>query len=106
MRFYTDFEIDYLAELDALIDEISEIAKEAIEQAAAEAARAAAMASVEREAAALREVERWRVQAEINLEEIKSAKKTGRKNTLFAALVGVLGGLTVGVTGTLILGGR
>ena len=100
MRFYSD------SEIDLLIDDISEIAKKAIERAAAEAARAAALAAVEREAAALREAERWRMQAEFNLREIEAAKKTGRKNTLLAALIGVLGGLAIGVTGTLIIGGR
>ena len=99
-RHYTDLEIDLL------IDEISEIAIEAIEQAAAEAARAAALAAVEREAAAFREAERWRVQAEFNLLEIEAARRTGRKNTLIAALIGILGGLAVGVGGTLIIGGR
>ena len=100
MRFYTD------SEIDLLIDEISEIAKEAIEQAAAEAARASALASVEREAAILREAERWRIQAELNLREFEAARKTGRKNTLLAALIGVIGGLAFGVTGTLIIGGK
>ena len=70
-RHYTDLEIDLL------IDEISEIAIEAIEQAAAEAARAAALAAVEREAAAFREAERWRLEAEFNFREIEAARRTG-----------------------------
>jgi hypothetical protein len=96
-----------------LIDEISEIAIEAIEQAAAEAARAAALAAIEREAAALREASyqqaealRWRNQALLNLQGIEAAKRAGRKNTILAALVGTLGGLLVGFTGTLVIGGR
>jgi hypothetical protein len=91
MRLYTD------SEIDLLIDDLSEIALEAIEQAAAEAARAAALASVEREAAALREAERWRNQALINLQEIEAVRKEGVKNTFLAALIGVLGGLVIGV---------
>ena len=93
------------AKLESLIDDISEIAIEAIEQAAKEAARAATLAGIEREAAALREAERWRREAAFNLQGIETAKKTGRKNTVIAALIGVLGGLAVGVTGTLIIGG-
>ena len=100
MRFWSDLEVELL------IDEISEAALEAIEQAAGEAARAAALALLEREAAALREAERWRVQADFNFQEMQSARTTGRKNTLLAALIGILGGLVVGVGGTLIIGSR
>jgi len=96
-RHYTDLEIDLL------IDEISEIAIEAIEQAAAEAARAAALAAVEREAAAFREAERWRLEAEFNFREIEAARRAGRKNTLIAVLIGILGGLAVGVGGTILM---
>jgi hypothetical protein len=45
-HFYTD------SEIDLLIDDLSEAAKEAIEKAAAEAAKAAALAALEREALA------------------------------------------------------
>jgi len=100
MKRYSD------SEIDCLIDDISEIAIEAIEQAAAEAAKAAALAAVEREAAALRDAERWRREAENNLQEITQARKAGRKNTVIAALIGILGGLAVGIGGTLIIGGR
>ena len=86
-----------------MIDEISEIAIEAIEQAAAEAARAAALAAVEREAATYREAERWRLEAEFYLREIEAARRTGRKNTLIAVLIGILGGLAVGVGGTILM---
>jgi len=100
MKRYSDLEID------CLIDDISEIAIEAIEQAAAEAAKAAALAVIEREAAALREAQRWRIEAENNLQGITQARKAGRKNTVIAALIGILGGLAVGIGGTLIIGGR
>jgi len=86
-----------------LIDDISDAAYKAIEQAAGEAARAAFLASVEREASAMREAERWRAEAEIRLQEIQTAKKAGRKNTLIAALIGVLGGLVLGVGGSFLV---
>jgi len=82
--------------VDILIDEISEAAYEAIELAAGEAARAAFLEGLEREAAALREAQRWKSQAENNFLEIQAAKNTGRKNTLIAALIGILGGLVIG----------
>jgi hypothetical protein len=100
MRFYSD------SEVDLLIEEISSIALEAIERAATEAAKAAALAAIEREAAAMREAERWRRQAEINLLEIQAVRSAGRKNFLLAALLGTLGGLVIGTAGTLIIGGR
>ena len=53
-RYYSDLEATLVA-VDLLIDELTVIALEAIEQAAGEAARAAFLASLEREAAALRE---------------------------------------------------
>ena len=100
MKRYSDLEVDIL------IDDISVAAYEAIEQAAAEAARAAALAALEREAAALREMQRWRIEAEIRQQTITENKKAGRKNTLLAAVIGILGGLAVGIGGTLIIGGR
>ena len=103
MRLYTDLEIGS-TELTSLIDEISEIAIEAIEKAAAEAARAAALAGLEREAAALFEAERWRREAALNLQGMQAAKRAGRKNTVIAVLAGVLAGLAIGVSGTLIIG--
>ena len=100
-------------EVDLLIGEISEAAYEAIEQAAGEAARAAFLASVEREATALREdslqqaeAERWRLEAEANLLAMKAAKRNGIKNTILGVAIGILGGLAVGIGGTLIIGGR
>jgi hypothetical protein len=107
MKFWSDLEVDLL------IGEISEAALEAIEQAAGEAAKAAVLSVIEREAVAMREAVhqqaealRWRLEAELRQEAITEAKKAGRKNTLLAALIGILGGLAVGVGGTLIIGGR
>ena len=97
-RFYSS------SEIDLLIEEITQIALEAIEQAASEAARAAILSMLEREVAALREAERWRREAALNLQNFEAAKKAGRKNTLLGVLIGILGGLAVGVTGTLIIG--
>ena len=92
--------------MELLIDEISQAAYEAMEQAASEAARAAILASLERETLAIREAQRWRLQAELRQQALAEAKKTGRKNTLIAVMVSLLGGLAVGVTGTIIIGGR
>jgi uncharacterized protein with von Willebrand factor type A (vWA) domain len=99
-RFYTD------SEIDLLIEEITEAAHEAIEHAASEAAKAAALTALEREVAIMREAQRLRREAELLNQEIVQAKRTGRKNTLLAALIGILGGLAIGVGGTLIIGGR
>ena len=84
-----------------MIDEISQAALEAIEQAAGEAAKAAVLASLEREAMALREAQRWRIEAEIRQETIKVTKKAGTKNAVITGLVCFLGGLAVGIGGTL-----
>ena len=94
-RLYSDLEVN------ELINEISEAALEAIEQAAGEAAKAAVLASLEREAAALREAQRWRIEAEIKQQVIKETKKAGTKNAVIAGLFCFLGGLAVGVGGTI-----
>ena len=101
------------SEVNELIDEISEVALEAIEQAAGEAAKAAVLSVIEREAAALREAAhqqaeaaQWKTQAEINAMAVKEAKKNGTKNAIIAGLICLLGGLVLGVGGTLIIGGR
>jgi hypothetical protein len=78
-----------------LIDEITEAALEAIEQAAGEAARAAVLSMVEREAAMLRENQRLKLEAEAL-----------RRNRILIGVISFVGGLFVGVTGTLIIGGR
>jgi len=85
---------------------LTEAAIEAIEQAAGEAARSAFMESLEREAAALREAQRWRLEAQNNLLAIKAAKRSERKNIFIATVAGILGGIAVGVAGTMILGSR
>ena len=87
-RLYTDLEIDLL------IDEVSEIAIEAIEQAAAEAARAATLAALEREAAALREAERWRYEA-------ATLRRSRVTTAVITGLISFLSGLAAG---TFILG--
>ena len=94
-RLYSDLEVE------TLINEVSQAAFDAIEQAAGEAAKAATLASLEREAAALREAQRWRIEAEIRQETIKATKKAGTKNAVIVGLVCFLGGLAVGIGGTL-----
>jgi len=93
MRYYSDLEIELL------IDELSEAALEAIEQAAGEAARAAVLSMLEREAAALRQAQQLRIEAE-------QMRKAGIKNVVITGLVCFVGGLFIGVGGTLIIGGR
>ena len=97
MKLYSD------SEIELLIDDISEIALEAIEKAAAEAAKAAALAAVEREAAAMREATRQQAEALRWQAETKLAKKTGRKNTVIGVVIGILGGLALGVGGTILI---
>ena len=94
-RLYTN------SEINELIDEVSQAAIEAIEKAAGEAAKAATLASLEREAAAYREAQRWRIEAEIRQEAIKATKKAGTKNAVITGLICFLGGLAVGIGGTL-----
>jgi len=91
------------SEVDLLIDDLSVAAKDAIEKAAAGAAKAAALASVEREAALLREKVKAVQEAQRWQNEAEAAKRAGRKNAVIAALVGVLGGLAVGISGTLLI---
>jgi hypothetical protein len=100
MRLYTD------SEIDLLIDEISEAALEAIEQAAGEAAKAAVLSMVEREAALLQETQRWRLEANTLSQGILQVRQAQRKNVLLAVLISTLGGLALGVGGTLIIGSR
>ena len=89
--------------MELLIDEISQAAYEAIEQAASEAARSAILASLERETSAIREAQRWRLEAELRQQAITEAKKAGRKNTLLGVVIGILGGLAVGLGGTILM---
>jgi len=87
--------------VEVLIDDLTEAALEAIDQAAAEAARAAILSMIEREAAALRETEMWRLTAEANLQALTAARSDGRKNAVIAGLVCFLGGLVAGFCGSL-----
>jgi hypothetical protein len=100
MRYYSDLEIELL------IEEITQAAHEAIEQAASEAVKAALLTSLEREVAIMREVQRWRLEAEANYLAFNEVKRAGRKNTMLAALIGIVSGLVIGTAGTLIIGGR
>jgi len=83
MRYWSDLEVE------TLIDDITEAAYEAIDQAAAEAARAAVLASLEREAAAIREAQRWRLEAE-------QRRKKGIWGAVITGLVCLVGGFVVG----------
>ena len=89
-----------------LIEEIREAAHEAIEQAAGEAARAAFLESVEREAAALHEAQKWRIEAQRNLQAANDARRARVKNVLLAGIVCFVGGFAIGVTGSFMFGGR
>jgi hypothetical protein len=102
MRRYSD------SEVDLLIEDLSLAAYEAIEQAAGEAAKAAFLVSLEREAAANREAAnqqaeatRWRLEAENRQQAFAKEKKAMWKRVLYAALIGVLCGLALGIGGTL-----
>jgi membrane protein involved in colicin uptake len=94
------------SEIDLLIDDLTVAAEEAIEQAAAEAAKAAALASLEREAAAMREAARRQAEAERWRSEAAAAKRKGIKNAVLTGVICLLSGLAVGVGGTLIMGGK
>jgi len=89
-RYYTDLEIDLL------IDDLTAAALEAIEQAAGEAARAAFLQSLEREAAALHEAQRWRNEAEM-------LKRIGIRNNVLIGVICFVGGLAVGIVGTVLI---
>jgi hypothetical protein len=89
-RFYNDLEVECLAELDLLIDEISQAALEAIEQAAGEAAKAATLASIEREATMLRDVQYWQM-------ETRNAKQAKLKTAVITGIIAFLAGFTTGI---------
>jgi hypothetical protein len=92
-RQYSEYEVD------TLIEDLSEAAKEAIEQAAAEAARAAALAALEREAAAMREAQRLQAEnSRLKQSRIKTAVVTG--------VICFFGGLAIGAGTTAIFAGR
>jgi hypothetical protein len=84
--------------VDTLIEDLTGAAHEAIEQAAAEAAKAAALASLEREAAAIREAQ--------HLQGENSRLKQSRvKTAVVTGLICFFGGLAVGAGGITILQG-
>jgi hypothetical protein len=91
-HFYTE------SEVNTLIEDLTVAAKEAIEQAAAEAARAAALASLEREAAAIRETQR--LQGENSL-----LKQSRVKTAVVTGVVCFFGGLAVGAGSIAVLQG-
>ena len=93
MKRYSEYEVD------TLIEDLTGAAQEAIEQAAAEAAKAAALASLEREAAAIREAQR--LQGENN-----RLKQSRVKTAVITGVICFFGGLAVGAGGVLIIGGR
>jgi hypothetical protein len=72
-----------------LIEDLTGAAREAIEQAAAEAARAAALASLEREAAAMREAQRLQG-------ENSRLKRSRVKTAIVTGAVCLFGGLAIG----------
>jgi amino acid transporter len=61
---------------------------------------------VEREAALLQETQRWRLEANTLSQGLSQVRQAQRKNVLLAVLISTLGGLALGVGGTLIIGGR
>ena len=87
------------SEINLLIDDLTVAAREAIEKAAAEAARAAALAALEREAKAMIEARRWRLEAE-------TAKKDGKKLAFYVGIIGLIGGFAFGIGASAIAGGR
>jgi hypothetical protein len=97
-RRYSESEVDCLAKLDLLIEDLTGAAHEAIEQAAAEAAKAAALASLEREAAAIREAQR--LQGENN-----GLRKSRVKTAVVTGVICFFGGLAVGAGGIAIIQG-
>jgi hypothetical protein len=93
MRLYSEYEVD------TLIEDLTAAAVEAIEQAAAEAARAAALASLEREAAAIRDAQRLQGEnGRLKQSRVKTAVVTGA--------VCFFGGLAIGAGTTALLAGR
>jgi hypothetical protein len=93
MRFYNE------SEVQGMIEELTETAKEAIETAAAEAARTAVLASLEREAKAVKEAEHWRG-------EYRAVRKAGIKNAVLAGVICFFAGAVAGSGAVLIFGGR
>jgi hypothetical protein len=82
-KFYSE------GEVQGMIEELTETATEAIETAAAEAAKAAALASLEREAAALAEAQRWE-------REYRGARRAGVKAAVITGVICLLSGFVAG----------
>jgi membrane protein involved in colicin uptake len=94
MRLYSEYEVD------ALIEELTGAAHEAIEKAAAEAARAAALASLDREMAAMAEAQRLH-------SENSRLKQNRVKTAIVTGVVCFFGGLAIGAGSLALLqGGR
>jgi hypothetical protein len=51
---------------------------------------------VEREAALLLETQRWRLEADLQAQEVTQAKRHGTRNAVITGLVCLLGGLITG----------
>jgi hypothetical protein len=92
MRLYSELEVD------TLIEDLTGAAHEAIEQAAAEAARAVALASLERELAAVSEAQRLQ-------SENSRLKQSRVKTAVVTGVICFFGGLAVGAGGIAILQG-
>jgi hypothetical protein len=93
MKYYSE------SEVDTLIEDLTGAAHEAIERAAGEGAKAAALASLEREAAAIREAQ--------HLQGENSRLKQSRvKTAIVTGLICFFGGLALGAGTTAILTGR
>jgi hypothetical protein len=98
MKRYSEYEVDCLAKLDLLIEDLTGAAHEAIEQAAAEAARAATLAALERESAAIREAQRLQG-------ENSRLRQSRVKTAIITGVICFFGGLAIGVGGIVILQG-
>jgi hypothetical protein len=98
MKQYSELEVDCLAKLDLLIEDLTGAAHEAIEQAAAEAARAAVLASLDREMAAMAEAQRLH-------SENSRLKQSRVKTAVVTGVICFFGGLAVGAGGIAILQG-
>jgi hypothetical protein len=86
-------------EVDVLIEDLTMAAVEAIEQAAGEAAKAAALASLEREAAAVRKARRLQG-------ENRRLQQSRVKTAIVTGVACFFGGLAIGAGATAILTGR
>jgi hypothetical protein len=92
-RLYSEYEID------TLIEDLTGAAEEAIEKAAAEAAKAAALASIEREAAAMAAAQKWYT-------KYMDAKAAGIKNAVLGGIIGFVVGTAAGGITAIVIGSR